>query len=235
MKRRALFLLLCFCLSLTCPLGASEVGELLSQEDLRSLQPTYEAFLEELSDLAVERGLLLPEEKEEWMMVQLGDYLQNGGFGTIMTMYTLDLLQLARPEDTMLRLSKTLSIGTLSLTTMRGYNPLDSSQPGLILSAELRDTEGLPVESRFRWVCSQGGFLAWDAFTGTTTDVGNSLINDGRPAYWSDQPLTAGQTGSWVITIEVLSLENDLSVRGEAQLTLMPQDEGWLLDESSLQ
>lgn len=214
---------------------AVETGDLLSQEDLRNLQPAYEAFLEELADTIIAKGLLREEERETWMMVQLGDFVQNGGSGSIVSMYTMDLLELARPQETMIRLTKDFSFGTLTVETMRGYNPSDASLPGLLLSADVTQATGEPVECRFRWTSNQGGFLAWDAFTATTSDVGNTLINDGRPAYWSDQPLLSGQQGLWILTIEVLSMEDDLQVLDEAMLTLTPDGEGWLVLDNALQ
>lgn len=234
MKTSRAFLFLLALLFLLSAAQATETGELLSQEDLRSLQPAYETFLTELADVIIAKGLLREEDREHWMMVQLGDFVQNGGSGTILTMYTLDLLELARPQETMVRLTKGFPFGTLTVETMRGYNPTDTSQPGLLLRAELTGENGEPVESRFRWQSSQGGFLAWDAFSGTTSDVGNSLINDGRPAYWSDQPLISGQQGLWLLTIEVLSMEDDLQVLGEAILTLTPEEEGWLVLDGAL-
>lgn len=233
-KTLALFFLSALLFLFPCA-QATESGELLTQEDLRGLQPTYEAFLSELADLIIARGLLREEDRDAWMMVQLGDFVQNGGFGTMVTMYTMDLLDLARPQETMIRLTKAFPFGTLTIETMRGYDPLDASLPGLLLRADVTGENGEPVESRFRWQCSQGGFLVWDAFTAFTSDVGNSLINDGRPAYWSDQPMVSGQQGEWMLTIEVLSMEDDLQVLGEATLTLTPEGEGWLVLDDALQ
>lgn len=235
MPRRILGVLLAACLLLPLHATATESGELLSQEDLRSLQPAYETFLDALEALLLARGLLAQEDLEQWRMVQLGDFVQNGGFGMIAAMYGPDLLELAQPQDQMLRLSVSLpQVGTLSLTTMQAYFPLDASLPGLLLNAELLDADRMPVEARFRWTCQSGGFLVWDAFSGNASDVGNVMINDGRPAYWTDQPPYGGQEGIWTIRIEILAMDNDLTVLGEAMLTLEAQGEGWVLGSDAL-
>ena len=74
-------------------------GPMLTAEDLAELQPAYEAFLDELEDLIVEKGLLADDQREAWRMYQLGDFFQNGGYGMIAAMYTPDLLVYARDVD----------------------------------------------------------------------------------------------------------------------------------------
>ena len=58
---------------------AAEGDPLLSVDDLLSLQSSYDAFLDELEELIIERGLLSPEEREIWRDAQMGDVFQNGG------------------------------------------------------------------------------------------------------------------------------------------------------------
>lgn len=99
-------------------------------EDLQSIQPAYEAFLEELAALLVERGLLAEEDVEDWMLYQLGDFLQNGGFGSIMALYTPGLLSMADNTVTLGRLSVQTDAGQLVLETLQYYSPERSSLPG---------------------------------------------------------------------------------------------------------
>ena len=138
-------------------------GPMLTAEDLAELQPAYEAFLDELEDLIVEKGLLADDQREAWRMYQLGDFFQNGGYGMIAAMYTPDLLVYARDVDSLVSLSCQTGAGLLELQTMRGYTPLDSALPGLLLEVSLSDAEGMPVPCRFRFTATQGSFLAWDA------------------------------------------------------------------------
>ena len=63
------------------PVHAEEGSPLLSVDDLLSLEESYEVFLEQLGDLAVERGLLSEEERAAWHDAQMGDLYQNGGYG----------------------------------------------------------------------------------------------------------------------------------------------------------
>ena len=99
--RRTLCLLLAL---LVLPLSAlaAEGDPLLNAEELGELRESYEAFLDELEDMIVEKGLLDESQREEWRMYQLGDFFQNGGYGMIAAMYTPDLLEYAREEDTMI-------------------------------------------------------------------------------------------------------------------------------------
>ncbi len=234
-RRGAALLLL---LGLVCGAGmalANESGQLLTMEDLRELQPAYEVFLNQLADVVIERGLISPEEREDWLMYQLGDYFQNGGYGMIAAMFNPGLLADARPQDSLLRLEKEFSAGVLHVDTMRAYSPLDATLPGLLLEASLTSAEGLPLECRIRWSCGQGGFATWDAMEGRVVEVGLEYVNDGRPFYWSDQPLTDDGAGAnRRITLEVLAAESD-TVLGKAEISLTPSGSGWSLDESALQ
>lgn len=234
MKRILLPLLLCLLLPMTAL--ASEGGALLSADELGSLRESYEAFLDDLEELIVQKGLLSEDQREQWRMYQLGDFFQNGGYGLIAAMYTPDLLEYAREEDTMLRLSCQTEAGVLSVDTMRGYTPLDSALPGLLLEPTLTGADGLPVVCRFRLTASQGSFFAWDAMNGRYSDVGVSLISDGRVCYWSDQPLTTDEYARPpVITIEALPEDDDSRIIMSAALTLRPYETGWRIDEDALQ
>ena len=84
--RRLLSLLLLLALLPVCALAA-EGDPLLSVDDLLSLQDSYDAFLDELESLIIERGLLSPEERETWRDAQMGDFFQNGGYGSILANY----------------------------------------------------------------------------------------------------------------------------------------------------
>ncbi len=233
--RAAVACLLCLCIWIGVASAASEGGVLLSAEDLRTLEPAYDAFLQKLADVIVERGLLAPEDREDWLLYQMGDYYQNGGYGMIAAMFTPNLLDEARPQDAMLRLEKEMNIGTLHISTMRAYSPLDSAQPGLLLEASVTDNQGMPVACRLRWHCEQGGFAVWDALGGKVTEVGNFCVNDGRPTYWSDQPVSGAEPGAlWRIGLDLLDPYDDAKVLGSAELVLKPEGSGWVLDENSL-
>ena len=214
---------------------ASEAGQYLTPEDLRKLRPAYESFLEQLADLIVERGLISPEEREDWLMYQLGDYYQNGGAGMIAAMFHPGLLAEAQPRDLMLQLSKAIPAGTLRVDTMAAYSPLDGSMPGLMLEASVTDTQGLPLRCLFRWTCEEGGFSTWDALSGKAADVGVEYVNDGRPAYWSDQPIVGVASGDWRIRLEVLSPDDTKLLLGYAELILTPSGSGWVLYRDALQ
>ena len=71
-KRIALFLLALA--AFAPPALADEGSPLLSVDDLLALEDSYEAFLAELGDLAVERGLLSEEDRAAWHDAQLGDF-----------------------------------------------------------------------------------------------------------------------------------------------------------------
>ncbi len=62
---------------------AGETAPLLNASELSSLEPEYEAFLNKLADLLIQRGLLSQEDREDWFLYQMGDYYQNGGYGMI--------------------------------------------------------------------------------------------------------------------------------------------------------
>ena len=69
-------LALCIC----PPAALCEGDPLLSVDDLMLLEESYEAFLTELEDLVIERGLLSESERKAWHDAQMGDFFQNGGY-----------------------------------------------------------------------------------------------------------------------------------------------------------
>lgn len=232
-KRIALYM--CVLSLYLFPAYADEGDPLLSVDDLAKVQESYEVFLDQLEDLLVEKGLLDEEDREEWMMYQLGDFVQNGGYGMIAAMYTPDLLDYAREEDTMLRLRVQKAEYTLQLDTMRRYTPLDTTLPGLLLEASVSDENGQPVTCRLRMSASQGGFSAYDALSRRYQNVGVSIVNDGRACYWSDQPITDETSAPDVlIFIEALDITDDSSVLFSALLTLTPSGTGWMLADGAL-
>ena len=178
MKKRWLCLLLAACL--LAPLAAlANDGAYLSGSDLHEIEPQYEAFLDALADLLVSKGLLAEEEREEWLLYQLGDFLQNGGYGTIAAMYTPGMLSYADESVTVRRFEIETEAGKLTLETLRRFSPQYSSLPGLPLDTELCDAEGAPVGCRFRWTTTGGMLLIWDG--SEIVEVGSTFISDGRP------------------------------------------------------
>jgi hypothetical protein len=215
-------------------LASPETGQYLTPEDLRKLEPAYENFLRQLADVIVERGLISPEERGDWMMYQLGDYYQNGGAGMIAAMYNPGLLSEVKPRDSLRRLTKDFLTGVLRVDTMGAYSPLDGSMPGLLLEASFTDPQGMPMRCRFRWRCGQGGFSTWDALGERVADVGVDYVNDGRTAYWSDQPIIGEPSGEWRIQLDVLAPDDDANVLGSAELALTPAGSGWELEQDAL-
>lgn len=222
MLYRMLCLLLCAAL---LPAGAlAAQGAYLSMEDLQSIQPAYEAFLEELAALLVERGLLAEEDVEDWMLYQLGDFLQNGGFGSIMALYTPGLLSMADNTVTLGRLSVQTNTGQLVLETLQYYSPERSSLPGLPLDTTITDAEGREVACRFRWIAPTGMLMVWDETAGQVVEVGATYISDGRPLYWFEEP-AEGLTEE--LTLEILHAVEDREL-ARVTLRLRVQDGCWM-------
>ena len=145
MRRFLMMLLLLVCLP-ACAFAA-EGDPLLSVDDLLSLEDSYDAFLDELEELIVERGLLSPEEREAWRDAQMGDFYQNGGYGSILVNYMPGVLSYIREEETLMQLSAHLAGGgTLYVDTMRRYTPQDSSLSGLMLTLSMTDESGVPLD-----------------------------------------------------------------------------------------
>ena len=186
MKKRLLCLLLIACL--LAPLAAlANDGAYLSGSDLHEIEPEYEAFLSALADLLVQKGLLAEEEREDWLLYQLGDFLQNGGYGTIVAMYTPGMLSYANESVTVRRFEIATAAGRLTLETLRKFSPQYSSLPGLPLDTELSDETGAPVGCRFRWTTTGGMLLIWDG--DGVVAVGSTFVSDGRPLYWYEEPM----------------------------------------------
>ena len=105
---RALILFLLTLALLPATALAGEGDPLLSVDDLLTLEESYEAFLQDLGDLIISRGLLSPEERSAWYDAQMGDFYQNGGYGSILASYMPGMLSYVREEDTLLVLTAQL-------------------------------------------------------------------------------------------------------------------------------
>ena len=230
MRRFLMMLLLLVCLP-ACAFAA-EGDPLLSVDDLLSLEDSYDAFLDALEELIVERGLLSPEEREAWRDAQMGDFYQNGGYGSILASYMPGLLGFVREEDTLLTLSAQLPCGTLTLSTVRRYTPQDSSLSGLMLTLGLTDESGLPLDVTWQLSATGGLFLKWDPVMGSYESVGAGASSSGETVCWSGQT-PAMDAQNPVITIDVLSAETGEAV-GQAKLTLTVDGEGYLLTDGAL-
>ena len=214
-----LLLIMLLALSPVCALGA-EGDPLLSVDDLLSLQDSYDAFLDELEELIIERGLLSPEEREIWRDAQMGDFFQNGGYGSILANYMPGVLGYIREEETLLQLSCKTSGGTLYVDTMRRYTPQDSSLSGLMLTMSMTGEDGMPVDASFTLTSASGVFLKWDAMTGAYTSVGASAQSDGETVVWSDQAPIAGAKNP-TITISVSDpATEEILCTGELELAV---------------
>lgn len=231
MKRALIALLLMLAVPL-CAL-AGEGDPMLSVDDLLSLEDSYEAFLSELEALIVERGLLSEEERAAWHDAQLGDFFQNGGYGSILVNYMPGVLAYVREEETVLTLRTTLEGGqVLELLTMRRYTPKDSSLSGLMLTLSLTDEGGTPLDVTYTLGSSSGVFLKWDALTGSYVSVGASTASGGETIVWSGQTPVPDAKGP-VITIGIVDVETQESLPG-AVLTLSVDGEGYVLAEDAL-
>ena len=206
---------------LCVPAGAlgAEGDPLLSVDDLLSLEESYGAFLTELESLIVARGLLSEEERGAWRDAQMGDFFQNGGYGSILASYMPGALGLVREEETLAVLRVPLDGGlTLEVSTMRRYTPQDSSLPGLMLTLSLEDASGAPLDATFSLSATSGVFRKWDALAGTYADVGVSVGSDGETVVWSNQT-PAADARDPVITVTVLDDEGfDFVQMGRALL-----------------
>ena len=229
--------LLCAALLLAALLpGCALAGEgdpLLSVDDLLTLEPAYEAFLDELESLIVSRGLLSEEERGAWHDAQMGDFFQNGGYGSILATYMPGVLSLARDEETLLTLSVALSGGqTLELLTMRRYTPQDSSLSGLMLTLSMTDESGVPLDVGFALSSASGVFLKWDAMESAYVSVGASARSDGETVVWSDQTPAQGAKNP-TISITIIDPDTQETLAG-ATLTLIVDGDGYRVDEGAL-
>ena len=212
------------------PAHAEEGSPLLSVDDLLSLEESYEVFLEQLGDLAVERGLLSEDERAAWHDAQLGDFFQNGGYGSILVNYMPGALEYTREEDTLLTLSAKLDGGTLELMTMRRYTPKDSTLSGLMLTPSMTDDAQMPMDAHYSFGSTSGVFMKWDALLGTYVSVGATAESDGETVVWSAQT-PAENAKNPVLTITV---SNGREPLGEAALTLTVDGEGYRVDDYAL-
>ena len=230
--RRICIVLLALALA---PLGAlaAEGDPLLSVDDLLSLEDSYDAFLDELEELIVERGLLSPEEREAWRDAQMGDFYQNGGYGSILVNYMPGVLSYIREEETLMQLSARLADGsTLYVDTMRRYNPQDSSLSGLMLTLSMTDESGVPQDVRFTLSSASGVFLKWDAMESAYVSVGASARSDGETVVWSDQTPAQGAKNP-TISITIIDPDTQETLAG-ATLTLIVDGDGYRVDEGAL-
>lgn len=185
---RKYMILLCLLFLLPCAAQASE-DAYLSPDDLHALSPAYETFLDELADLLVQRGLLSQAEREEWLLYQLGDYLQNGGYGSIAVLYTPGLLSIADASVMLRRISYETGEGVLYLETLNRYSPASSTLPGLPLDVQYYDVDDTLTACRYRWVTSYGSLYIWDGMEGDIVNVGATYVNNGKPLYWFAEPV----------------------------------------------
>lgn len=212
------------------PAHAEEGSPLLSVDDLLSLEESYEVFLEQLGDLAVERGLLSEDERAAWHDAQMGDFYQNGGYGSILVNYMPGALDYTREEETLLTLSAKLDGGTLELMTMRRYTPRDSTLSGLMLTPSMTDDAQMPMDAHYYFGSTSGVFMKWDALLGTYVSVGATAESDGETVVWSAQT-PAENAKNPVLTITVTNGREPL---GEAALTLTVDGEGYRVDDYAL-
>ena len=213
---------------------AAEGDPLLSVDDLLELEDSYAAFLSELEEMIVARGLLSEEEREIWRDAQMGDFFQNGGYGSVLANYMPGVLGYLREEDTLVALSVPLSGGrTLQLDTMRRYTPQDSSLSGLMLTLTLLDENGAPLDVSFELGSTSGVFLKWDAMTGSYASVGVRAQSDGETVVWSDQTPSAGAKNP-VLTITMTDTQTQQPLEDAAQLTLTVDGDGYRVADGAL-
>ena len=135
----------------------------------------------------MERGLLSEEDRAAWHDAQLGDFFQNGGYGSILVSYLPGALGYTREEDTLLNLSAAFEGGRLDVMTMRRYTPGDSTLSGLMLTPSVADADGAPMDAHYTLSATSGIFMKWDALLGTYVTVGTTAESDGETVVWSDQ------------------------------------------------
>ena len=232
MKR--IFCILLMLMMLPAGVLAAEGDPLLSVDDLLSLEESYGAFLTELEALIVERGLLSQEEREAWHDAQMGDFFQNGGYGSILANYLPGVLGYVRDEETLLQLSTRMQDGsTLYVDTMRRYSPQDSTLSGLMLTMSMTDSDGLPMFVSFNLGGTSGVFLKWDAMMGAYVSVGATAQSDGETVVWSDQTPIEGAKNP-TISIEVTDPETQ-QLLCSAQLMLTVDGDGYRVQEGALE
>ena len=231
-KPTALMMLLTILLLLPLGAHAAEGDPLLSVDDLLSLEDSYDAFLDALEELIIERGLLSAEEREAWRDAQMGDFFQNGGYGSILANYMPGVLGYVREEETLLQLSVPVSGGTLYVDTMRRYTPQDTSLSGLMLTMSLIDPDSMPMDVSYSLSSSSGVFLKWDAMTGSYASVGATALSGGETVVWSDQAPIEGAKNP-TITISILDAASQEPIAG-GLLTLTVDGDGYRVSDDAL-
>ena len=229
---RRIFILMMMLVMLPACVLAAEGDPLLSVDDLLSLQDSYDAFLDVLEEMIIERGLLSPEEREAWRSAQMGDFFQNGGYGSILINYMPGVLGYVREEETLAQLSTPVSAGTLYVDTMRRYTPQDTSLSGLMLTISLSDKSGVPLDARYSLTSSSGVFLKWDAITGSYTSVGATTQSDGETVVWSDQTPIEGAKDP-TITISIVDTATE-EIIDAGVLTLTVDGDGYRVQDGAL-
>lgn len=229
MLKRICTALLVLSVSASCALAA-EGDPLLSVDDLLTLEDSYQAFLSELEELAVSRGLLTESERGAWHDAQMGDFFQNGGYGSILINYTPGVLEYTREEETLVALSAPVGGCTMELLTMRRYTPQDSSLSGLMLTPSVTDASGVPQDVHCELRATSGVFLKWDALLGTYINVGATAQSDGETVVWSDQTPAPNARGP-VITFIVKQGDQPL---GEVVLKLNVDGTGYRVEDGAL-
>ncbi|MBR5288742.1 MAG: hypothetical protein IKU34_09180 [Clostridia bacterium] len=226
-------MLLAACI-LLCPcMAAGEGDPLLSVDDLMQLEESYKAFLSELEALVVERGLLSENERQAWRDAQLGDFFQNGGYGSILANYTPGVLSYVRAEETTITLRAPLSGGqTLEVLTMRRYTPRDSSLSGLMLTLTLYGADGSPQDVKYAFSATSGVFLKWDQRTGAYVSVGATASSEGETVVWSDQTPSEGAKNP-VITFALTDALTEEAIPG-AMLALTVDGDGYQVTDGAL-
>ena len=221
-------------LLLACPgARAAEGGAMLPLSALQALQGEYEAFLSALEEELVGRGLLSEGDREAWHAAQLGDYLSNGGYGSILITYLPDSLGYVREEETALELSCMLGARRLRLSTMRRYAPGDSASEGLMLSFSLEDEGGMPCVFSCALSSETGIFCLWDALAGGYQPVSQSVETPGEPVLWS-----AGVPAENAADAVILAVFTDPQTGeelGRASLRLGADGGGYRLEDGALQ
>ncbi|MBQ9009639.1 MAG: hypothetical protein IJ088_09955 [Clostridia bacterium] len=171
-------------LCLFCLASADERDPLLNVDELIRLEASYEQFLGNLGDLLIEKGLMTAGEKAEWITMQMGDYLSNGGYGSILTSFYPGVLEYSREEEQICEPSARLELGTVSLLTMRRYSPMETTSDGLMLQMNMTGTDGAPLEVRFTLSGTDGVFYCWDALSGGYQSVGSTVEVEGETVFW---------------------------------------------------
>lgn len=224
--KRWIALLLCLCLS---PLGVALAmdGAYLTGEEMSALEPKFEAFIEVLADTLVAKGLLSEAEREPWIYYQLGDFMQNGGFGAITIGYTAGGWGQEDDPVALRRFALETEVGTLYLDTLGRYEEAYSPLPGLPLDTEVLDAQGAAVACRFRWTATGGSFEKWDAAMGETVKVGITYTSDGEPLYWYETPVEGIDE---VLTLDILSREEE-GILASVALTVRAGDGYWTVED----